>query len=231
MLTPFAFNWVAHRPGQTWATVFLLLLASVLKKCEAAPVSNSTKDTLCPADTDVTCNNFTTYNAIDRGFVHFVELKVNITSHQLKTNVGSTLDNFNYQYPEGSIEFHATIDNSTENVDVCRIIGKKLSSYVPDPQSGLKCPWDYKCDYDPRRIPQVMWQAECSQHSTWQCSCSDEEEGCAECIPINRKCEPVYYPVPILYSDQCYPLSQPGKWEWKNIKVAVACTSSNEIAF
>ena len=218
---------VTIRLRQQVAVMFLL--GSFSQLYQAAPTSNATTtDTSCAADAGEICNNFTTYNAIERGAVQ-LEIRLNLTSTQMRTNMFSTINNFNYQYRVSVIRFVAALDSSARN-DVCKVIGNKLAS-ITDPRSGFKCPWEYKCDYDPRRIPQVMWQADCSQNNTWQCSCPDEIAGCAECVPINRKCEPVYYPVPVLYNNLCYPLNEPGNWEWRQISVAVACTTSNERAF
>ena len=207
---------------------FILLLSTLSHHYDAAPVSNSTSDSFCVAETNETCNNVTTYNIIESGYAQFLEVQLNLSSTQLRKNIIPTINNLNSQYPDGSIAFYPVPDSSSGN-DVCKIIDTKLSSRSV--QSGFNCPWEYKCDYDPRRIPQVMWLADCSQNSTWQCSCSDQAEDCNECIPMNRKCEPVYYPVPILYNNRCNPFSESGNWEWRHMKVAVACASSNEIAF
>ena len=219
------------RPARQQIAI-MLLLGSFSQLYQAAPTSNTTADTSCAADAGEICNNITTYNAIERGAFHSQEIRLHLTSSQLRANMQiSTISNLNnhYQYRGSLIRFFEARDNSTGN-DVCNQIGIKLFS-TTNLQSGFKCPWEYKCDYDPRRIPQVMWQAYCSQNSTWQCSCPDETGGCSECIPINRKCEPVYYPVPILYSNRCYPFNEPGNWEWSHMNVAVACTTSNENSF
>ena len=208
----------------------LLLLAMFLQSNAASSLPNATSDPLCTASLgrNDTCDNITIYDAIENDIVPFLQVKLNFTSNQLRTNEYYVMHTFNKLYNDQTIGFFLANDRSVNN-DVCQyMIRTKLS---PSSGSFFKCPWEYKCDYDPRRIPQVMWQADCSQNSTWQCSCSDQAEDCNECIPMNRKCEPVYYPVPILYNNRCNPFSESGNWEWRHMKVAVACASSNERAF
>ena len=206
----------------------LLLLAMFLQSNAASSLPNATSDPLCTASND-TCDNITIYDAIENDIVPFLQVKLNFTSNQLKTNVYDVMNTFNKLYNDQTIRFFLNTNNLSVNNDVCQYkIGTKLS---PSSGSFLKCPWEYKCDYDPRRIPQVMWQADCSQYSTWQCSCSDGTNDCTGCIPVNRECNPVYYPVPILYNNQqCSLFDLPGNWRWTQMKLAVACACSNEVS-
>ena len=203
----------------------LLLLCTLLQSHITSSASNATNIN-ATLNNNETCNNVTIYNAIREESVPFLQVKLNLTSHQLQTNVYDVMKTFNNLYDDQTIGFVHANDLSVNN-DVCRqMIRTKLS---PSSGSFLKCPWEYKCDYDPRRIPQVMWQADCSQYSTWQCPFSDFNTGC---ISINRKCKSIFYPVPILYNDiSCSPFCKPGNWSWREQNVAVACACSEESEF
>ena len=215
----------------------LLLFSAFLNNHSASSVSNVTSNSFCTTYFDhnenvETCDNVTIYDAIENDIVPFLEVTLNFTSSQLKTDVNDVLESFNDLYTDQTIGFVPLADLSVNN-DVCQQkIGTKLS---PDTGSlrRNKCPWEYKCDYDPRRIPQVMWQADCSHYSTWQCSCSDGADDCTGCIPINKECKPVYYPIPILYDSisSCNPFCAPGQWSWRQMQVSVACVCSDESAF
>ena len=210
-----------------------LLLISTFSLFKASPISNATSDHFSLTDprANETCSNITIYNAIENERIPFIEVKLNLTSRQLKFDVTDAAKVFNDFYFDQTIEFvlNANPAAETNTNDVCQ---HKIPVKLSLNKSGFKCPWEYKCDYDPRRIPQVMWQADCSQYNTWQCSCPDETAECSECVPINRKCETVYYPVPILYnSKSCSPFGVPENWSWRQMKIAVGCACNNEISF
>ncbi len=78
---------------------------------------------------------------------------------------------------------------------------------------GLKCGFEYHCDYNRNRIPQYIWRA--------------------ECLPTVSGVEaiPVYYKVPVLEMrdniQDCNPFGEGanfGGWMWTQLEVPVACT-------
>ena len=133
---------------------------------------------------------------------------------------------FNSLPQRQDMNFDPEQDDSALN-DVCKQIVGKLT---PDSsfRNNYNCPWEYKCDYDPRRIPQ---QADCGQYSTWQCSCANQSDDCEDCTPFGKSCLPVYYAVPVLYTSNCSPYDTNANWNWRQIKVAVSCACSNDQDF
>ncbi len=78
-------------------------------------------------------------------------------------------------------------------------------------QYGQVCPWEYTCDYNPRRFPSYIYQATC-KNNYW--------------LDVNRElhiCNQVYYPISTLHTSECNPLKTTIDWEWKIEMVAVAC--------
>ena len=85
-----------------------------------------------------------------------------------------------------------------------------------DVLSNLKCPWIYRCDYNPRRFPAYILHAQC-KFSHWNESSSSEPQ----------PCRPVYYPIPVLKTDTgCNHLSSEAQWKWTQETVAVGCTAA-----
>ena len=209
---------------QTLECVVIFGLAIVL--CSTALLANDTVQTCIPG------SNISLYNELNKGTVLFPEVRLNFTSDQLLENsdLHRAQKLLNRSPQREDMNFNAEQYERALN-DVCKRMIGKLS-----PNSNFtknyKCPWEYKCDYDPRRIPRVLWQADCSQYSKWQCSCSNESEGsCTECVPVNKYCVPVYYPVPVLYTTNCSPYDTNADWKWQQIKVAVSCGCSNDQDF
>ena len=178
-------------------------------------------------------SNISLYNKLFRETVTFSQVRVNFTSDQiLENNILSRAQQLFNGLPNGiDMKFSIARDEMSLN-DVCRQMVGKLS-----PNNGFinnyNCPWEYKCDYDPHRIPQVLWQANCSSSvfNSWQCSCSNDSDGCSDCSPVQKSCVPVYYPVPVLYTSNCSPYDTSGDWTWQQIKVAVSCACSNENSY
>ena len=197
--------------------------------CSAVPLLQNINETVQPCIPE---SNISLYRNLTHGTVTFPQVRINFTSDQILEN--SILDRaqklFNYLSPKNVMTFDKAEDETSLN-DVCRQVGK-LS-----PNNGFinnyNCPWEYKCDYDPHRIPQVLWQANCSSSvfNSWQCSCSNDSDGCSDCSPVQKSCVPVYYPVPVLYTSNCSPYDTSGDWTWQQIKVAVSCACSNENSY
>lgn len=79
--------------------------------------------------------------------------------------------------------------------------------------ANLSCGFEYLCDYDRNRIPQLIWKA--------------------QCLPTQNgiKSFPIYYKLPILKlsgnNGGCNPFSDRmylEAWDWTQIEVPVACT-------
>lgn len=84
-------------------------------------------------------------------------------------------------------------------------------------QFGQACSWNYTCDYNPHRFPAYMYHAQCTNSHWFQYTPSS--------FPTvrPRPCRMIYYPVPVLYSRGCNPLTTEKKWEWKQEMVSVGC--------
>ena len=80
--------------------------------------------------------------------------------------------------------------------------------------TGLEtaCPWQYKCDYNPQRIPPFIFHASCNN-----------------VIPQgnhqNGFCEEIHYPVSYILTRSCDPLGESENtfWEFKTSTIPVSC--------
>ena len=175
----------------------------------------------------------TLYMKLKENTVLFPEVRINFTSNQMLESSAQDKAQalFNSQPIGRDMNFIMNEDKNATN-EVC---SQKIGKLSPDSTfiSSYNCPWEYKCDYDPRRIPQVIWQADCdNKYNTWPCSCSNDLVGpCNDCIPVEKFCVPVYYPVPVLYTSNCSPYDTHGTWKWTQLKVAVSCACNNENAY
>ena len=93
------------------------------------------------------------------------------------------------------------------------------------------CSWDYTCDYNRNRIPQYLWQADCSNSSPPTELTSGATAGCTECTVY--ECTPVYYKIPVLTLDSnprnCNPFSlQDAVWSWELKDIPVACSCNRK---
>ena len=88
------------------------------------------------------------------------------------------------------------------------------NEYIPEhaQQFDQACGWNYKCDYNPHRFPSYIFQADC-QDKTWRSANSIAP----------KRCHSVYYPIPVLYSTGCNPLTSKKDWYWKQEIVTVSC--------
>ena len=206
---------------------FVVLVGFTIALCSASsvlPDANNTDRTCIPE------SNISLYNQLYMNTVTFPEVRVNFTLDQILENsipYRARLLLSSVQEMD-KINFIAQKDQNA-SIDMCKRIGKLSphSTFI----STYKCPWEYKCDYDPHRIPQVLWQANCKLFSKWGCSCSDDGENCNDCTSVPKSCVPVYYPVSVLYTSNCSPYDTHGTWKWRQEKVAVSCACSNENAY
>ena len=65
------------------------------------------------------------------------------------------------------------------------------------------CPWRYQCDYNPQRIPAILFRARC-ENETPQGNDMD-----------SFMCREVYYPVSYITTASCDPLQSSSDTEWK----------------
>ena len=78
-------------------------------------------------------------------------------------------------------------------------------------QYDQACPWEYRCDYNPRRFPAYVYQAAC-KHQYW-----------VRRDNTLHRCREVYYPITTIHTSECNPLKTTIDWEWKIEMVSVAC--------
>ena len=208
--------------------ICVVVVGLAVALCSADPPLQNLNDTtqFCTPE-----SNISLYSQLFRGAVTFSPVYVNFTSDQiLENNILSRAQQLFNGLPKGkNMNFNVARDDAALN-DVCRQMIGKLT-----PNRGFinnyNCPWEYKCDYDPHRIPQVLWQADCSVFNAWQCSCPNDLDSCSDCVPVQKSCVPVYYPVPVLYTSNCSPYDTSGDWTWQQIKIPVSCACSNENVF
>lgn len=73
------------------------------------------------------------------------------------------------------------------------------------------CPWEYKCDYNPRRFPAYLFHARCMQ-SNWVG------------LSGSARCREVFHPIPVLKTTGCNPITSRRDWTWTQEMVSVACS-------
>lgn len=76
---------------------------------------------------------------------------------------------------------------------------------------GQVCPWEYTCDYNPRRFPAYIFQAVCKNRYWFG---ADRKL---------HKCREVFYPITTLHTSECNPVKSTSSWEWRMEMAAVAC--------
>jgi len=117
---------------------------------------------------------------------------------------------------------------SSDSSDVCRCNLTRQSTTYGTPL----CSWNYTCDYNRNRIPQYLWQADCSNSSppTELTRVSGATADCQECTVY--ECEPINYKIPVLMLESnprnCNPFSlQEAVWSWEIKEIPVACSCNN----
>ena len=76
------------------------------------------------------------------------------------------------------------------------------------------CPWRYQCDYNPQRIPALIFSARCDS-ATPQGSAGEGDAVCDE----------VHYPITYIMTTSCNPLEEMEDTEWKLVTsvIPVSC--------
>ena len=92
------------------------------------------------------------------------------------------------------------------------------------------CSWNYTCDYNRNRIPQYLWQADCSRSSPPP---ELTTSATADCECPRYECTPVFYKIPLLTLEtntrNCDPFSlQDAVWSWSLEEVPVACSCNRK---
>ena len=73
------------------------------------------------------------------------------------------------------------------------------------------CPWNYTCDYNPRRFPAYLFHAKCLQ---------EHYLGPGG----GARCREVLHPIPVLVTTGCNPITSRRDWVWRQQMVSVACS-------
>lgn len=108
-------------------------------------------------------------------------------------------------------EFRALLRNAhLRKLPPNEVCNEHIPSHAQQFQQA--CGWSYRCDYNPHRFPAYVFQAHCT-NDLWGPSGSSEASFCQR----------VFYPVPMLYSSGCNPLTSKKNWTWKQEMVSVAC--------
>ena len=94
--------------------------------------------------------------------------------------------------------------------------GQEVQSPNTDISIQTLCPWTYKCDHDPARLPAYILHASCSSEEE-EVQYSDSD-GSHEC-----QCRPMTYPLKVLRFVGCNPDTDMEEWELSEQIVNVGC--------
>ena len=73
------------------------------------------------------------------------------------------------------------------------------------------CPWTYQCDYDPQRIPAVIFRAKC------------DSEIPRPGVEWNSVCDEVFYPISYIKTESCDPLESNTEWNLVTSVLPISC--------
>lgn len=190
----------------------LLLLLTVTGLVTACPTPSCDPMTSCELYEHTTNNNLAVANIVTT--VTLGEIINSPTRQSTFTGFTDFSSNIDYVLKQERIgnvtQQDCRLDNPPEEQCSHKIVAQSLP--------GLKCGFEYHCDYNRNRIPQYIWRA--------------------ECLPTDDGVEsiPVYYKVPVLEmsenSRECNPFgagANMGGWIWRQLEVPVACTCKDSL--
>lgn len=121
----------------------------------------------------------------------------------------------NISLPDAVQKSHWSFKHFLSNNQYHHLQPEHVCSNIPynkhEQQHDQACPWEYSCDYNPNRFPAYVFQAKCTNTYWWDATFS----------PHN--CKQIFYPIPVLYSTGCNPVTSKKNWEWRQEIVSVAC--------
>ena len=176
----------------------------------------------CPLMSDQSCSpvdDLTVRNALQQNNVK-VRLAVSAILGDLLNNAGR------FRWFHNIVPLYSKNCNSN-GTDVCSCNLTRQSTTYGTPL----CSWNYTCDYNRNRIPQYLWQADCSNSSPPTELTSGRTADCAECTVY--ECTPIYYKIPVLTLESnpqnCNPFSlQEAVWSWELKEIPVACSCNRK---
>ena len=137
--------------------------------------------------------------------VHLHKIHNAHLSIQVNVSLENAARNDGLKFKQILLKVH---DHLLEEGGECRD-GNHISQHAQ--LQGQVCPWEYTCNYNPKRFPAYIFQAVC-KNKYW--------------FGADRKlhrCNPVYYPITTLQTSECNPLTTSKSWKWKTEMVSVAC--------
>ena len=187
-------------------------------------LSIAEKASACPLTDNQSCSpvdDLTVRNTLQQSSVK-VRLAVSAMLGDLLNNAGR------FRRFHNAVPLYQENCNSNGS-DVCGCNMTRQSRFEGTPL----CSWDYKCDYNRNRIPQYLWQADCSHSSPPPELTSGATSGCTECTVY--ECTPIYYKIPVLTlqldsnPQNCNPFSlQEAVWLWELKEIPVACSCNRK---
>jgi hypothetical protein len=162
--------------------------------------------------------HFSTSCPIPTGCIHLPDIAqytLQSQNHQLlqiTTNI-STSKGYNFRPQAVQPTLHATNMNMGQPItsNGCEGIFNFTSHNI---SIESPCPWSYKCDYNPQRIPAFIFHATCK---------SPDPQG------SEGFCEEVYYPIFYLTTRSCDPLED-SEWSLETTFLPVACNLRDPLA-
>lgn len=161
----------------------------------------------CPCDTPP-ANGTTAWYLVKARYDQLMNLNVNVIENQTLERSDPRMLKRNLCLYESETCWYPEKKNFE---DVCSELIPFRDNFQERNSSVLygesfDCPWIYKCEYEPKRIPAIMLHAECEQPP------DGEKYGCQE----------IRYRTPVLKTTEC-PLTGNDRWELSLELITVGC--------
>lgn len=152
-----------------------------------------------------------------------VDLAVSATLEDLLNEAGD------FRWFQGTIPLYRRLPRNCNSSSVCGC-NLTYSSHYDRLYGTPLCSWSYTCNYDRNRIPQYLWQADCSRSSP---PAELTASATSDCECPRYECEPIHYKIPVLTLGSnprnCNPFSlQDPDWSWRLDEVPVACSCNKK---
>ena len=186
----------------------MTLTRSLLAVVLAAACLNYISVQACPLVCDIPLANATTsWYRNDARRLQLTGLTVNVLSKRSQlANSNPTALKQNLCLTQGTNCRHNETVNFPDVCDESSSLIRFDEKHTDELYSkSLDCPWTYKCEYNPKRIPAIVLHASCEQ-----------PDG-------DYECQEIKYMIPVLTTEEDCPLSGSDKWDWSRQLVTVGC--------
>ena len=189
------------------STKLFLMVLTVLLCCLTLTVRAESGEGGNHTEEQEDCQDYDMY-----WFIHQYDLRI-LTKPYLNIGVNISLK-------DAAKTKHWEFKKLIRNAHLTQLHPKNICKYgIPQHSQQMQqaCSWNYTCDYNPHRFPAYIFHARCTNTHWLQYN----PTGFPPLKP--KSCRSIYYPVPVLYSQGCNPLTSKKNWEWKQEMVSVAC--------